>query len=298
MRLESYYRRVFIITCLALGFLGGVLMQTTHAESAKQAIAALRSAKGSGITNAIVFMRGRNGQHQPSEWELVVSDPSVKGQRRILMGNKRVLSEGNMTHMVRAAPIPLNQLRIDSTDAFRISDAEARRVRLGFDSVDYELRTQPNGYAPMWVVMLRDIRGTQVALLEISGESGQVLRRKWQSQISSEAQGRTKSASREHNAQPVPDPGIYREKGTAKVNYRKYETVPDGSRVERKHLAFDHLWRRSTDGFEYAGEKMKNGFGEIGGSFSDIFSGKAVYRSSGKNRYASKRRKFPGGASQ
>ena len=68
------------------------------------------------------------------------------------------------------------KLKCDSDEVFRTIQREAERGRIGFDGIDYTLRTDPESKAPVWSVTLSDQRGVPLATMRISAESGSIVR--------------------------------------------------------------------------------------------------------------------------
>jgi hypothetical protein len=70
-------------------------------------------------------------------------------------------------------------LKLGSVKAFEILNLEADRAKIGFDSIDYHLRCREFSSEPIWTLVANDAEGNQVARVDLSGESGRVMRTVW-----------------------------------------------------------------------------------------------------------------------
>ncbi len=122
---------------------------------------------------AMVELLGVHGQDQPLQWKVTLQ--SGYGQfTEVQTAQGRVVGS-------RPAPPPTfqgnaigrNMLRYDSTHAFQTANAMAQRARLGFDSVNYRLRS--NGVIAKWELQLVNVNGQAVGYLQISAGSGEVI---------------------------------------------------------------------------------------------------------------------------
>jgi hypothetical protein len=72
--------------------------------------------------------------------------------------------------------IPIDKLKIDSTLAFEIAEKEARRARMGFNSLNYRLAAMEYATEPVWTLDLVDADDNLAGKVFLSGETGEVLR--------------------------------------------------------------------------------------------------------------------------
>ena len=154
--------------------------------TALAALNRVNSRYGAQFVQKIVEMRGVRGQSQPQGWRLISHDPmSQTLLREFSIGNRRVSNEGsNEDFYPRRQPsgfIDLQRLKLDSTGAFEILDREAALAKVGFDSIDYHLRCREFSDEPIWSVTARDASGFPVARVDLSAETGRVLRTIWSS---------------------------------------------------------------------------------------------------------------------
>lgn len=132
----------------------------------------------------IVEMKGSKGQSQPEEWELIVYDPTSEYLlREFWIGDTRATNEGiNYDYYPKQQPpgfIALKRLKVDSASAFEVLVIEAKQAKIGFDSIDYHLRCREFSDEPIWTLTAKDADGYQVARVDLSGETGRVLRTVW-----------------------------------------------------------------------------------------------------------------------
>jgi hypothetical protein len=115
---------------------------------------------------------------------LLSVDPRMPGlMHEFVVRDGRVVAE---RHFQRPAdqdlpsiPLPVQSLRVDSQQAFRIAEATARRAGLGFDSLHYQLRCRDLRNEPIWVLNLLDQKKSIIGVLYVSALNGEVLRTLW-----------------------------------------------------------------------------------------------------------------------
>jgi hypothetical protein len=136
------------------------------------------------LVKKIVEMKGRRGQSQPREWWIVVHDErSPYRLRTMWVGDVRATDEGENDDFY-PGEIPIGfantkKLKIDSKAAFEVLLREAHRAKIGFDSVDYKLRSIEFGDEPVWSLTAKDERGKVVARVILSGYDATVFRTVW-----------------------------------------------------------------------------------------------------------------------
>ncbi|MEM9481106.1 MAG: hypothetical protein AAGA58_15750 [Verrucomicrobiota bacterium] len=262
-------------TCLLILILILGQVPTVFAQSAKEAIGVLHRTKGANAVRNIVAMRGLHGQDQPGTWEIITNEPSLREQRAYQISNGRLSGEGRMTGSPRSLVLNPSKLRLDSTDAFRIANAKASEQYIGFDAIDYELRAVDYSYSPVWRVTLRNASGAAVGRMEISAETGNV---RWPTSNSKPRQTSETGDYLVSTRNPSDFDG--------NIDYASYEDRDYWSDrdMDRAHQRNYLWWKKSTDGLQYAGHNIKEGFRETGAAFRDIFQGEAVFRSTGKKR--------------
>jgi len=128
----------------------------------------------------VVEIRGERGDPQPKEWIFLLSDPSARGGvREVTVTDGKITSERTplrgMADVAGLAPLDTPLLSVDADGVFRIVHKEATKSELGFDWIDYTLRTDADSNAPVWTVKLYDHMGAPVGTARISAKGGTVV---------------------------------------------------------------------------------------------------------------------------
>jgi len=158
--------------------------QQSSPLSGKSALNLLAQKFGADRFKWIVEMRGFNGVPQPREWSVVVYDaPGVSLLNEYWAGDGRAVNEGPYdAYYPDKAPIgyiDFSKLKLDSVAAFTVAEGEARKARVGFDSLNYVLRSQEYSNEPVWILALIDSEKKLVGKVHVSGVTGSVLRTIW-----------------------------------------------------------------------------------------------------------------------
>lgn len=157
-------------------------------ETAYQALRILGRERPGVSLNKVIEVDGRVGAPQPAVWKIVMDDPGARGGvREFEVQNGRVSSERTPVHAYSGtadeAVMDFKRLNLDSAGAFVIANKEAAAARIGFDSVDYTLRCGDANNAPVWILKLVDDKKQNVGTIQISADSGQVVRREGFGQV-------------------------------------------------------------------------------------------------------------------
>ena len=139
---------------------------------------------GAEQVNHLVEMRGIRGVPEPAEWQIWVWDERTRMMvREFRAGRGRATNEGSSDeYYPTRSPFGFVQngdLKLDSKAAFVIAEAEARKAKMGFDSLNYSLRCREFSREPIWTLELVDTTGQIVGKVYISGSTGEVLRTVW-----------------------------------------------------------------------------------------------------------------------
>lgn len=131
-------------------------------------------------TAKVVEIRGERGDPQPKEWVFLFSDPAARGGvREVTVADGKITSERTplrgMADIAGLAPLDAGSLATDADAAFRIVQKEAIKSQLGFDWIDYTLRTDAESNALVWTVKLYDRMGAPVGTARISAKDGAVV---------------------------------------------------------------------------------------------------------------------------
>lgn len=151
-----------------------------HANTAYEALQALKQSRGDAVLGQLVEVRGDSGQPQPQTWKILMADPKARaGLREFVVTGKEITSERTplRSNMAPASLRPLNftRLNLDSNGAFRIANDQAAKQRVSFNRVDYLLQTNATSGAPEWSLRLFDHMGAPVGDLLLSAENGAVV---------------------------------------------------------------------------------------------------------------------------
>lgn len=160
----------FIVLVMAAGVVaspaGPVLSGLKTIESQPYAAAA-----------KVVEIRGERGDPQPKEWVFLLSDSTARGGvREVTLADGIITSERTplrgMADVADLPPLDTNSLAADADAVFRVVQKEATKLELGFDWIDYSLRTDAGSNAPVWTVKLFDRMGAPVGTARLSAKDG------------------------------------------------------------------------------------------------------------------------------
>ena len=131
-------------------------------------------------TAKVVEIHGERGDPQPKEWVYLLSDSSARGGvREVVAVDGKITSERTplrgMADVAGYAPLDTPSISVDADAVFRIVHKEATRNELGFDWIDYTLRTDRESNAPVWTVKLYDRMGAPVGTTRISAKGGTIV---------------------------------------------------------------------------------------------------------------------------
>ncbi|MFN0126960.1 MAG: hypothetical protein ACKV19_09795 [Verrucomicrobiales bacterium] len=195
------------ILLMAAAILGGWGAAAAQAQqTGLEALGVLSRARGAALGNQVVVLTGERGSEQPAAWRLVTRDPAFAGRfLEYVVKNGRLVSQQAVptadAGRFATAPLVRSKLKIDSHVVFWRAHTEAKKVLVGFDAVDYELRNAEFTTTPVWVVRLVNTSGAKVGELAVSAESGNVLRRTWFDA------GRQPATGRRAASAPLPNTG-------------------------------------------------------------------------------------------
>ena len=142
---------------------------------------ALKAAqKGADSSARLIEVTGERGEPQPQEWKVILSDPAARGGiREIVASGDVIVSQRTPVKGYTGAgsepSIALARLNVDSDRAFEIANKQAVARKIGFSWVDYTLRANADGGAPMWILRLQNNMGSKVGVVQISAENGSVV---------------------------------------------------------------------------------------------------------------------------
>ncbi len=144
----------------------------------------INSQYGQYFADKIVEMRGTRGQSQPREWTIIVNDErSQRRLRTVVVAGDRIRDAGEtLDYYPDNLPIGFAssaKIKIDSVKAFNILIKEARAARIGFDYIDYKLRSLEFGDEPVWVLSAMNAKGILLGQVILSAFDANVFRTVW-----------------------------------------------------------------------------------------------------------------------
>ena len=155
--------------------------------------------RGTHELSRVVGVVGFFGQDQPRQWRLLAHDAQQRGvMHEYILENGRVVAERRFARDPKqdmpSIVIPVGQLKVDSTQAFLLAEAQATAASIGFDSAHYQLRCRDLRNEPVWVLNLSDAARKTVGVVYISALNGDIIRKVWSRPGSAEykAQGAKK----------------------------------------------------------------------------------------------------------
>lgn len=128
----------------------------------------------------VVEIRGERGDPEPNEWIYLLADSTARGGvREITVVDGKITGERTplrgMADVASLIPIDTDLLKVDADAVFRTAHKEANKNELGFNWIDYTLRTDAGSNAPVWTVKLYDHMGASVGTARISAKGGTVV---------------------------------------------------------------------------------------------------------------------------
>ena len=162
-----------------LFFICAAALSAAPAGPAFAGLSAIKSQSYAG-TSQVVEIRGERGEPQPAEWIVILHDPSARGGvRELTIVNGQITAERTPlrgpTEIAALVPMDSSMFKLDSDAVFRTVQSESVRNQIGFDWIDYKLRTDPETKAPAWSVCLFDKEGSALAPMRISAGDGALL---------------------------------------------------------------------------------------------------------------------------
>ena len=165
---------------LTLAFGLWLVAASAWADGGTAYLALKAAQKGTDGSASLITVTGERGAPQPQEWKVIFSDPAARGGiREIVTSGDVIISQRTplkgYTGVGSEPAIALTRLNLDSDRAFEIANKQAIAKKIGFSWVDYTLRANAVGGAPMWILRLYDSMGIRVGVTQISAENGSVI---------------------------------------------------------------------------------------------------------------------------
>ena len=162
--------------CCRCGDLGPAAPDTAY-----QALRTVGALRGGDSLKHVIELEGRGGVPQPVVWRVVLDDPAARGGIRELdVAHGKIIAEHTpvraYTGSSAGALIDFSKLNLDSAGAFTVAEKEAQKAKIGFDSVDYTLRTGDGPSAnPIWVIHMMDSTRHSIGTLSLAADTGVVV---------------------------------------------------------------------------------------------------------------------------
>ncbi len=165
---------------LTLAFSLWFVAASAWADGGTAYLALKAAQKGADGSASLIAVTGERGAPQPQEWKVIFSDPAARGGiREIVTSGDVIVSQRTplkgYTGVGSEPAIALTRVNLDSDGAFEIANKQAIARKIGFSWVDYTLRANAVGGAPMWILRLYDSMGIRVGVIQISAENGSLI---------------------------------------------------------------------------------------------------------------------------
>lgn len=150
-------------------------------DTAYQVLRTIGAQRGEDALKHVIEVEGHGGVPQPAVWRVVLDDPSARGGVRELdVTHGKIVSEHTPIRAYSGssagALIDFHKLNLDSSGAFTVAEKEAQKAHIGFDSVDYILRTSDGPEAnPVWVIHMMDGAHHSIGTMSVAADSGAVV---------------------------------------------------------------------------------------------------------------------------
>jgi hypothetical protein len=150
-------------------------------DTAYQVLRAVGTQRGQDVLKHVIEVEGHAGVPQPTVWRVVLDDPAARGGVRELdISHGKIVAEHTPTRTYSGssagAIIDFHKLNLDSSGAFTVAEKEAQKARIGFDSVDYTLRTGDGADAsPVWVIHMMDSAHHSIGTMSVAADTGAIV---------------------------------------------------------------------------------------------------------------------------
>ena len=172
------------LSSLLIVFFGAAIAPLSAAETATSALQALRDAGRPEMVTTLVEVKGEHGEPQPEEWVLLCNDATAQGGlRELTVKDHHIIAERTPLRSLEGEgtlpQLDSTHIAMDSGAVFKAANNEAKNHLIGFDSLNYTLRTDAVTGKPLWIVQLykADKTGDRlVGTLQFSPETGALVK--------------------------------------------------------------------------------------------------------------------------
>jgi len=242
----------------------GALPALAEPDTAYQALRAVGAERGADALKHVIELEGRGGVPQPVVWRVVLDDPSARGGVRELdVAHGKIVAEHTpvkaYSGTAAGALIDFSKLNLDSSGAFTVAEKEAQKAKIGFDSVDYTLRTGDGPDAnPIWVIHVMDASHHSIGTMSLAADTGAI--------VSNGFTAGPPPATYAGAVAPVPPPTDYTVEDTDHDNL--YNPVGEPPPVRQE----DDTDTEDTQGLR-VGHRIKQAFLSAGQSLKNFVTG-------------------------
>ena len=142
--------------------------------SAYTALRTMAKSLGKDALDRVVEVTGRDGAPQPALWKIVLKEEA--GSREVDVEDGKITAQRPLSRPpAYTTPIKLADLNLDSSGAFDATDAQARKVKLRFDSLNYALHVAESTGKPVWNIELLSKEGAGVGTIRVAAHDGTVI---------------------------------------------------------------------------------------------------------------------------
>jgi hypothetical protein len=169
------------IALCALAALCAPLPLLAGPDTAYQALRVISAQRGDDALRHVIQVAGQAGVPQPVVWRVVLDDPTARGGVRELdVAHGKIIAEHTpvsaYSGSAAGAVIDFHKLNLDSSGAFTVTETEAQKQKVGFDFVDYVLRTGDGPDAsPIWVIHVMDGSRHSLGTISLAADTGVVV---------------------------------------------------------------------------------------------------------------------------
>jgi hypothetical protein len=241
---------------VAVALCAGGLTVLAAPDSAYKALRTIGSERGADALKRVIEVEGREGVPEPVTWRVVLDDPQASGGVRELdVAYGKIVAEHTPVRAysgsAAGALIDFSKLNLDSAGAFTVAEKAAQKAKIGFDSVDYTLRTGDGpGANPVWVIHMMDSSRHSVGTMTLAADTGEIVGNSFSGQAPVSAGGPQTAPPPDYTVQETDHDNLYTPPpGEA-------TPTPDDTDTEDTHgLRIGH---RIKQAFISAGISLKN----------------------------------------
>ena len=245
--------------CTAFALCASALPLLAAPDTAYQALRTVGAQRGEDALKHVIEIEGVGGVPQPNVWRVVLDDPAARGGVRELdVARGKITAEHTPVRAyggsAAGALIDFHKLNLDSSGVFTVAEKETQKAHVGFDAVDYTLRTGDGPDAsPVWVLHMMDASRHSIGTMSVAADNGSI--------VSSDLSGHPAGPDLNAGPSTSPSPGYtVRETDHDNLYSASQEPSPvrqadDSDTEDTQGLRVGH---RIKDAILSAGESLKN----------------------------------------